>query len=222
MPCQVTPEGRGPAWATSLLEDNSQFGFGIYYGLKQRRGAYMAAARALLAGGRPGQHKAEGGTAGLAAGGRGGGGSTLTASADAAEVPFLLGACLADGGQPQRLLRGITTRPRNGKTTAAAISTDGSYLLARHCCVCMCIVCGMRQVSDNGLLCHQAALQLQPLVEVEGGCPAAPAPLAALWVEAGDMLEKPSCWIVVGSGLRGLGFEVFEPTACCGAGICCW
>jgi hypothetical protein len=44
----VTPEGHGPAWATSLLEDNAQFGFGIYFGLKQRRLAYMAAARQLL------------------------------------------------------------------------------------------------------------------------------------------------------------------------------
>lgn len=47
---QVTPQGRGPAWASSLLEDNAQFGFGIYTGLKQRRQAYMAAAQQLLDG----------------------------------------------------------------------------------------------------------------------------------------------------------------------------
>jgi pyruvate/2-oxoacid:ferredoxin oxidoreductase beta subunit len=45
---QVTPEGRGPAWASSLLEDNAQFGFGIYHGLKQRRAAYMDSVRQLL------------------------------------------------------------------------------------------------------------------------------------------------------------------------------
>lgn len=45
---QVTPEGRGPAWATSLLEDNAQFGMGIHFALKQRRSSYAAAVQDLL------------------------------------------------------------------------------------------------------------------------------------------------------------------------------
>jgi hypothetical protein len=53
------------------------------------------------------------------------------------------------------------------------------------------------QVADNGLLCHAAAVQLQPLLAAEGCLPGAAAGLAGLAADASDMLEKPSCWIVV-------------------------
>ena len=36
-PYTVNKEGRGPAWANSLFEDNAEFGFGMYQGVKQRR-----------------------------------------------------------------------------------------------------------------------------------------------------------------------------------------
>ena len=50
----MTPEGRGPAWATSLLEDNAQFGVGIHFALKQRRSSYAAAVQDLLKQSEPG------------------------------------------------------------------------------------------------------------------------------------------------------------------------
>ena len=36
-PYTVNAEGRGPAWANSLFEDNAEFGFGMLQGVKQRR-----------------------------------------------------------------------------------------------------------------------------------------------------------------------------------------
>jgi len=36
-PYTVNEKGHGPAWANSLFEDNAEFGFGIYLGIKQRR-----------------------------------------------------------------------------------------------------------------------------------------------------------------------------------------
>jgi hypothetical protein len=53
------------------------------------------------------------------------------------------------------------------------------------------------QVADSGLLCHQAALQLQPLLQAEAAQAGTSAELAELAAAAADMLEKPSCWLVV-------------------------
>ncbi|AUS95896.1 pyruvate:ferredoxin (flavodoxin) oxidoreductase [Clostridium thermosuccinogenes] len=36
-PYCTTPEGKGPAWANSLFEDNAEFGYGMYLGVKQIR-----------------------------------------------------------------------------------------------------------------------------------------------------------------------------------------
>ncbi len=36
-PYTMNREGRGPAWANSLFEDNAEFGFGMMHGVKQRR-----------------------------------------------------------------------------------------------------------------------------------------------------------------------------------------
>jgi hypothetical protein len=48
---QVNQEGRGPAWANSLFEDNAQFGLGISMGVKQRREALVAQVKAIVANG---------------------------------------------------------------------------------------------------------------------------------------------------------------------------
>lgn len=53
------------------------------------------------------------------------------------------------------------------------------------------------QVKDNGLLCHQAVEQLNPLLKAEGSAPNAPGALQWLYTNGADMLEKPSMWIVV-------------------------
>ncbi len=45
-PWAVNPEGRGPAWANSLFEDNAEFGFGFRLALEK----HQEQARALLAG----------------------------------------------------------------------------------------------------------------------------------------------------------------------------
>ncbi|WIA16310.1 hypothetical protein OEZ85_013010 [Tetradesmus obliquus] len=132
-PYTVTPQGQGPAWASSLLEDNAQFGFGIYTGLKQRRQAYIAVAQQLLDG--------------------------AAAAVD-------------------------ETAAGKGFGSAALRAALQEWL----------------QVADNGLLCHQAALQLQPLLQAEAAQPGAAASLAALAADAADMLEKPSCWLVGGDG----------------------
>ena len=42
-------EGRGPAWANSLFEDNAEFGFGIHLGITQQRARLMDLVEALLA-----------------------------------------------------------------------------------------------------------------------------------------------------------------------------
>ncbi len=36
-PYTVNHEGKGPAWANSLFEDNAEFGYGMYLGVKQIR-----------------------------------------------------------------------------------------------------------------------------------------------------------------------------------------
>ena len=50
-PYTVNQDGRGPAWANSLFEDNAQFGFGISMGVKQRREALVAQVKAMVANG---------------------------------------------------------------------------------------------------------------------------------------------------------------------------
>ncbi|GAB4822569.1 hypothetical protein N2152v2_009615 [Parachlorella kessleri] len=47
-PYTCDDQGRGPAWANSLFEDNAQFGYGIAQGLKQRREALEAAAHVVV------------------------------------------------------------------------------------------------------------------------------------------------------------------------------
>ena len=39
VPYTVNKEGKGPAWANSLFEDNAEFGLGMLHGVKQRRKA---------------------------------------------------------------------------------------------------------------------------------------------------------------------------------------
>ncbi len=46
-PYTKNKEGRGPAWANSLFEDNAEFGFGMLQAVKQRRKALAAAAEKL-------------------------------------------------------------------------------------------------------------------------------------------------------------------------------
>jgi len=48
-PYTKNKEGRGPAWANSLFEDNAEFGFGMLNGVKQRRKALVTAAENLAA-----------------------------------------------------------------------------------------------------------------------------------------------------------------------------
>ncbi len=47
-PYTTNHEGRGPAWANSLFEDNAEFGFGIAFAVKQKRTRIQKAAEALL------------------------------------------------------------------------------------------------------------------------------------------------------------------------------
>ncbi|NMB46074.1 MAG: pyruvate:ferredoxin (flavodoxin) oxidoreductase [Firmicutes bacterium] len=47
-PYTTNHEGRGPAWANSLFEDNAEFGFGIAYAVKQKRTRLLGVAQALL------------------------------------------------------------------------------------------------------------------------------------------------------------------------------
>jgi pyruvate-ferredoxin/flavodoxin oxidoreductase len=54
-PYTVGPDGRGPAWANSLFEDNAEFGYGLSLGVTQRRDHLMELARRALAGGVDGE-----------------------------------------------------------------------------------------------------------------------------------------------------------------------
>lgn len=47
-PYTTNHEGRGPAWANSLFEDNAEFGFGMALAVKQKRGKAQTAAKALM------------------------------------------------------------------------------------------------------------------------------------------------------------------------------
>jgi hypothetical protein len=59
------------------------------------------------------------------------------------------------------------------------------------------VLCGCIQVKDNGLLCHQAVEQLNPLLKAEATAAQAPGALQWLYNNGADMLEKPSMWIIV-------------------------
>ncbi|MDR1131412.1 MAG: pyruvate:ferredoxin (flavodoxin) oxidoreductase [Oscillospiraceae bacterium] len=48
-PYTMNREGRGPAWANSLFEDNAEFGFGMMHGVKQRRALVTEQVRAAAA-----------------------------------------------------------------------------------------------------------------------------------------------------------------------------
>lgn len=47
-PYTVNPEGKGPAWANSLFEDNAEFGFGMHFAMKARRNEMKTAVEKLL------------------------------------------------------------------------------------------------------------------------------------------------------------------------------
>jgi pyruvate-ferredoxin/flavodoxin oxidoreductase len=47
-PYTTNHEGRGPAWANSLFEDNAEFGFGMAFAVKQKRTKIVGAAEALM------------------------------------------------------------------------------------------------------------------------------------------------------------------------------
>ena len=48
MPYTTNHKGQGPAWANSLFEDNAEYGYGMYLGVKQQREALASkAAKAL-------------------------------------------------------------------------------------------------------------------------------------------------------------------------------
>lgn len=53
------------------------------------------------------------------------------------------------------------------------------------------------QVMDNGLLCHQAVEQLNPILKAEATVANAPGALQWLNSNGDDLLEKPSMWIIV-------------------------
>ena len=48
-PYTVNKEGKGPAWANSLFEDNAENGFGMYLGQKVLREKYIQAVKDLIA-----------------------------------------------------------------------------------------------------------------------------------------------------------------------------
>lgn len=69
-------------------------------------------------------------------------------------------------------------------------------------------VCVYVQVKDNGLLCHQAVEQLNPLLNAEATAAQAPGALQWLYNNGADMLEKPSMWIIVSAGRRSSGVRI--------------
>ena len=48
-PYTVGPDGRGPAWANSLFEDNAEFGFGMASAMKKRRAQLVSKVNEMLA-----------------------------------------------------------------------------------------------------------------------------------------------------------------------------
>ena len=47
-PYTVNHEGKGPSWANSLFEDNAEFGYGMYLGVKQIRNKIAETMQTLL------------------------------------------------------------------------------------------------------------------------------------------------------------------------------
>lgn len=170
---QVNSEGKGPAWATSLLEDNAQFGVGIHVALKQRRMSYAAAVRGLLARPEgPGSRQLRGALQEWLQVGRGMG------------VILCYGYCCHHCDYQPKQTTCASTHLRVACCTSAEEMPWARYLLL------------LLQVMNNGLLCHQAVQQVQPLLAAEGSTADAASVLQHLW-EGADLLEKPSIWIVV-------------------------
>ena len=48
-PYTINHEGKGPSWANSLFEDNAEYGFGMYLGVKQMRAKLADLMTELLA-----------------------------------------------------------------------------------------------------------------------------------------------------------------------------
>ncbi len=57
-PYCVNDEGKGPAWANSLFEDNAEFGYGIFLGIKQLRKRLTTSVEKLAAMDIPAEYKA--------------------------------------------------------------------------------------------------------------------------------------------------------------------
>ncbi len=56
-PYTTNPEGHGPAWASSLFEDNAEYGYGMFLGIEQMRTKIIDLADELVAGGASGDLK---------------------------------------------------------------------------------------------------------------------------------------------------------------------
>ncbi len=48
MPYTTNKEGQGPAWANSLFEDNAEYGYGMYLGVKAQRERIAATEKAAI------------------------------------------------------------------------------------------------------------------------------------------------------------------------------
>ena len=57
MPYTTNEKGQGPAWANSLFEDNAEYGYGMYLGVKAQREAIAAKAKAAIEAGADGEAK---------------------------------------------------------------------------------------------------------------------------------------------------------------------
>ena len=57
MPYTTNEKGQGPAWANSLFEDNAEFGYGMYLGVKAQREKIAAEAKAAIEAGADGAEK---------------------------------------------------------------------------------------------------------------------------------------------------------------------
>lgn len=178
-PYTVNPlTGRGPAWANSLFEDNAQFGLGISMGLKQRRASYAAAVKSLLAD-------------------KAGPGSMELRNA----FEEWLQVRQRGGLHCRCLLACFLCCLCMFGSAALGLGSLRPFFLS--CSDVATIVCVHVQVKDNGLLCHQAVEQLNPLLKAEATAAQAPGALQWLYNNGADMLEKPSMWIIVSAGLLG-------------------
>ena len=57
MPYTTNEKGQGPAWANSLFEDNAEYGYGMYLGVKAQRERIAAEAKAAIEAGAEGAEK---------------------------------------------------------------------------------------------------------------------------------------------------------------------